>query len=110
MSPTSLRVPRAGSGAGDYTLTVATSVEATPVTSNPYKIIFIGPVSVGAITLSTNEANAASSYSVPLTLGNTGALAAGSGSITLQFPDNTAVPAGIAANQMTVNGTVVNAA
>ncbi len=93
--------------AGDYTLTVATSVEATPVTSNPYTIIFIGPVSAGAITLSTNEANAASSYTVPLILGNTGALANGSGSITLQFPDNTAVPAGITANQITINGTVV---
>lgn len=96
--------------AGDYTLTVATSVEATPVTSNPYTIIFIGPVSVGAITLSTDEANATSSYTVPLTLGNTGALAVGSGSITLQFPDNTAVPAGITANQITVNGTVANTA
>jgi hypothetical protein len=94
--------------AGDYTLTVATSVEATPVTSNPYTITFIGPVSVGTITLSTNEANATSSYTVPLTLGNSGALTAGSGTITLQFPDNTAVPANIAANQMTVNGTAVN--
>ncbi|MGH7598831.1 MAG: T9SS type A sorting domain-containing protein [bacterium] len=94
--------------AGNYTLTVATSVEASPVTSSPYAIQSAGPMSLGAITLSINEANAMSSYTVPLTLGSSGALAAGSGTITLQFPDNTAVPSGIAANQISVNGTTVS--
>ncbi|MGH7452565.1 MAG: hypothetical protein ACRENG_14555, partial [bacterium] len=55
------------SNAGDYTLTVATSVENTLVPSNPYTIQFVGTVSVGVIALSTNEANATSSYTVPLT-------------------------------------------
>jgi hypothetical protein len=94
--------------AGDYTLTVATSVEATPVNSHPYTIEFVGPVSAGAVTLSTNEANAASSFTVPLTFGNNGALTAGSGTITLQFPDNTLVPSSIAANEITVNGTAAS--
>jgi hypothetical protein len=92
------------SSAGDYTLAVATSVENTAVTSNSYTIEALSPVGVGNITLSTNEANATSSYTVPLTLGNNGALTSGNGTITIQFPDNTFVPNSIAANQITVNG------
>ncbi|MDZ7311465.1 MAG: hypothetical protein ONB45_09305 [candidate division KSB1 bacterium] len=92
--------------AGYYTLTVATSVENTPVASSPYFIESTGSVGVGTIALSTNEANGTSSYTVPLTLGNLGALSADSGTITVQFPDNTFVPGDIAANQITVNGVV----
>ena len=95
--------------AGNYTLTVATSVENAAVTSNSYTIELVGPVIVGAISLSSNEANATSSCTVPITLGTNGALTAGSGAITIQFPDNTSVPSSISASQITVNGTAASA-
>ena len=95
--------------AGNYTLLVFTSVENTAVVSNPYNIVFVGPVTVGAISLSNNEVNTNSSYTVPITLGSTGALTAGSGTITLQFPANTSVPSSITASQITVNGTAASA-
>jgi hypothetical protein len=95
--------------AGDYTLTVATSVETAPTASNSYTIEFVGPVSVGTIALSNNEANATGDYTVPLTLGSSGALAAGNGTITLQFPDNTFVPANLKADKITVNGAAASA-
>jgi len=95
--------------AGNYTLTAATNVESAAMTSNLYTIEFVGAVTVGVITLSTHEANANSSYTVPLTLGSSGALAAGSGTITIQFPNNTSVPGSITASQITVNGTAATA-
>ncbi len=62
-----------------------------------------GAVAVGNITQSNNEANANASYTIPLTLGSAGAMASG-GTFTLQFPNNTFVPASIATSQVTVNG------
>ena len=88
---------------GNYTLTVATSVETTPVASTPYKII--GRVIVGAITVNPPFASSNAGYTIPLTLSNNGALAAGSDVISFRFPAGTTVPNGMAANQITVNGT-----
>jgi hypothetical protein len=96
--------------AGNYTLTVATSVENTAITSNEYTVELVGPVSIGTVALSTNEANTNSSYSIPLTLGSNGALTAGNGTIAIKFPDNTSVPSSISASQITVNGVAASAA
>ncbi len=63
-----------------------------------------GAVIVGSITLATGEANTNASYTIPLTLGSTGALATGTDTITLQFPNNTLVPSSIASSQVSVNG------
>ncbi len=63
-----------------------------------------GAVVVGTISLSNSEANTNASYTIPLTLGSSGALASGSGTITIQFPNNTHVPSSIAASQVSVNG------
>jgi hypothetical protein len=95
--------------AGNYTLSVATSVEVNATTSNAYAISLNSSLTVGSVTLSTNEANAGASYTIPLTLGSSGALGAGSGTITIQFPNNTFVPAGIATNQVTVGGVAASA-
>ncbi|MDZ7359894.1 MAG: hypothetical protein ONB46_04100 [candidate division KSB1 bacterium] len=65
------------------------------------------PITVNGLSVAPNEANTAGSYTIPFTLGNQGALTAGSETITIQFPANTSVPSSIAANQMTVNGTAV---
>jgi hypothetical protein len=86
----------------NYTLTVATSVETTPITSNPYKIV--GRIIVGTIAVSPAFASSNASYTVPLTLSNNGALTAGSGLLGFRFPIGTTVPNGILANQITVNG------
>ncbi|MGH7490970.1 MAG: FlgD immunoglobulin-like domain containing protein [bacterium] len=94
--------------AGNYTLTVATSVETAPVTSNAYSISPLIFFTVGTVSLSTHEANSNASYTIPLTLGSSGALNAGSGTLTIQFPDNTFVPGSIATNQITVNGVAAN--
>jgi len=94
---------------GNYTLTAATSVETAPTTSNSYAIALGTSLTVGTISFSTNEANTSFNCTIPLTLGSGGALSAGSGTITVQFPDNTFVPGGIAANQVTVNGASASA-
>jgi hypothetical protein len=87
----------------DYTLTVATSVEATPVISNPYKII--GRVVLGAVTVNPPYASANAIYTIPMTLSSNGALAANTGVLNFRFPAGTTVPNSIAANHVTVNGT-----
>jgi hypothetical protein len=90
---------------GNYTLTVATSVEGTAVTSNPYKIV--GRVGIGAVVIGPTNANANASYTIPLTLASIGALAANVDAISFRFPEGTIVPAAIPAGQITVNGTPV---
>lgn len=88
---------------GDYTLTVATSVETTPINSNPYKII--GRVVLDAIMVSPANASTNAAYTIPLTLSVNGALTAGSGVIGFRFPIGTIVPSGITPNSIAVNGT-----
>jgi hypothetical protein len=87
----------------DYTLTVATSVEATPGISNPYKII--GRVLLGPITLNPPYASSNAIYTIPLTLSSNGALAAGAGVLNFRFPAGTTVPSSITASHITVDGT-----
>jgi hypothetical protein len=87
----------------DYTLTVATSVEATPVISNPYKII--GRVVLGPVTVNPPYASANAIYTIPMTLSSNGALAANTGALNFRFPAGTTVPSSITANHVTVNGT-----
>ncbi len=67
------------------------------------------PVSVGAVTLSANEANANAQYTIPLALSDNGALAAGSGMINMVFPDNTFVPGNVAAGEVLIDGTPASA-
>ncbi len=61
-------------------------------------------LAVGNITVASNEVNANATYTIPLTLSKNGALAAGVGVINFIFPDNTFVPANIAANAVTIDG------
>ena len=59
---------------------------------------------IGNITVTSNEVNANAMYSIPLTLSKGGALAAGAGMINFIFPENTFVPANLAASAVTVDG------
>ncbi|MDZ7291487.1 MAG: T9SS type A sorting domain-containing protein [candidate division KSB1 bacterium] len=88
---------------GSYTLTVATSIETTPVTSNPYRII--ERVAIGAVTTNPTSANANASYLIPLTLAGSGALTAGVDVLGFRFPEGTIVPNNITAAQIIINGT-----
>lgn len=88
---------------GNYTLTVATSIEGTTVTSNPYKII--ERLVIGAVTVNPPNANNNASYTIPLTLASGGALTANIGVISFRFPDGTSVPNAITASQISINGT-----
>jgi len=92
----------------NYTLTVATSVETTPVTSNSYKII--GRVVVGDVTVNPAFASTNAIYTIPLTLSSNGAMIAGSDGISFRFPAGTTVPNGIVASQIKVNGTAATTA
>jgi len=72
------------------------------------------PVTINGVNVTPNEANTAGSYTISLTLGDQGALTAGSptaagGAITIRFPANTSVPNSVAANQITINGTAAAA-
>ncbi|GEM_PF-1269913 len=102
-SPTGVAAICNPSTISDYTLAVSTSVEATPVISNPYKII--GRVQLGPITVNPPYASSNAIYTIPLTLSSNGALAAGAGVLNFRFPAGTTVPSSIAANHVTVNGT-----
>jgi hypothetical protein len=62
------------------------------------------PVVVGNVTVTPTTASQTAAYSIPLTLGATGALTAGSSTITVVWPNGTTVPAAIANTAVTVNG------
>jgi FlgD Ig-like domain len=92
--------------AANYTLAVQTSAQPVDATSPAYTITPAGvaPVSVGTVVLTTDVANTTAGYTIPLTLGASGALTGGTGTITITWPNDTVVPASIASNAVTVNG------
>ncbi|MDZ7291486.1 MAG: T9SS type A sorting domain-containing protein [candidate division KSB1 bacterium] len=85
-----------------YTLTVKTSVETTPVPSNPYHIA--GRVVIGDVLVAPPQVGAPASYTIPLTLGSNGGLSGGVDVISFRFPAGTIVPNNMPANQITVDG------
>jgi hypothetical protein len=90
------------SAIGSYTLTVKTSVESTPVTSNSYRLS--ERLAVGNVLVAPSQLSAPASYTIPLTLANNGELAAGN-ILTFRFPAGTVIPNSISASQVTVKGT-----
>lgn len=87
---------------GGYTLTVQTSVETAPVISQNYYIA--DPLIVGSVLAAPQQISSPASYTIPLTLANLGALAAGVDEIAFAFPVGTTVPNNIPANQIFVDG------
>jgi hypothetical protein len=87
---------------GNYTMTVNTSVETTPVVSNSYRIT--NQLVLGNVLVAPSQVSAPASYTIPLTLGSNGGLAAGVDVLTFIFPTGTVVPSSIPANQITVDG------
>ena len=100
-----LSAPAASVGTGSGLMVCADNSSASDIWYNLLAITNSSPVTIGAITASPTEANANATYTIPLTLSDTGALTAGAGIMTLTFPSNTFVPASIAAGNITVNGT-----
>lgn len=90
--------------AGNYTLIVRTSAQPVDATSPAYAIAAPVPVVVGNITVAPDSIGKTASYSIPVTLGTNGALAAGSGTITVTWPNDTQIPASIAVSNVSVNG------
>jgi len=87
-----------------------TTIDNTATSEIWYRLLPISGASslvVGNIAVSLNEVNANASYTIPLTLSNNGALAAGAGVINFIFPDNTYVPSNMAPSAVTVAGTPV---
>ena len=67
-------------------------------------------VSAAVVTPAPNTAGAAAAYTVAFNVGATGALVAGTSTITVTFPSGTIVPPAIAAASVTVNGTALTVA
>ncbi|MGD9486463.1 MAG: FlgD immunoglobulin-like domain containing protein [Calditrichaceae bacterium] len=92
-----------------YTLQVKTSAEPTNITSNSYAISSTGPVTGITATLTSYVVNATTQNTINFRVGASGALSAGSGTITITFPFNTLVPSSITASNVTVaNGAAAN--
>lgn len=91
---------------GNYTIQARTSVETTLVTSIPYPIgTATTTVTPAVVTPDPNTVDNGAEYTIDFNVGGQGALTAGSGTITLIFPNNTTVPFSMAAANVTVNGT-----
>jgi hypothetical protein len=65
------------------------------------------PLTIGEVTVASNEVNANAAYTIPLTLSNAGALTANNGVLHFRFPGSTLVPDTMAASQVLVNGVPV---
>jgi len=81
--------------AGFYTLDLSTSKEAVIVASNPYEITSSAPLTSATLTPTSSIAGNASGYRLQFALGSAGALTASSGTFTIVFPNDTAVPEGL---------------
>jgi len=64
-----------------------------------------GPLTINSVTVSPTTASLAAAYTINLSLGASGGLAAGVGTLTITWPNGTTVPATMSASQVTVNGT-----
>jgi FlgD Ig-like domain len=62
------------------------------------------PLTIGAVTVASNEVNANATYTIPLTLSSAGGLSANNGVLHFRFPGSTNVPDTMAASQVLVNG------
>lgn len=62
------------------------------------------PLTIGEVTVASDEVNANATYTIPLTLSSVGALTANSGVLHFRFPASTLVPDIMAASQVLVNG------
>jgi len=94
----------------NYSLTAKTSAQSLDAISPLYAIGsgVITPVTIGAIAVSPDTVSRPASYTIPITLGATGGLPAGAGTITIAWPNDFMLPAAMANATVTVNG--VNAA
>jgi hypothetical protein len=92
--------------AGDYTLKARTSAQATDAVSPEYDITNpqAAPVALGNITATPDTTQRTASYKIPITLGASGALTGGSGTITVTWPSDTQLPATMAKSAVKVNG------
>jgi hypothetical protein len=92
--------------AATYTLTLATSAETTPITSNAFTFFDGTSLSPASVDIDPNTVNTASEYTVSARLGVGGGLTGGVDHIFLDFADDTIVPASIATGDVLVdNGT-----
>ncbi len=91
--------------AGDYTLQARTNVQAVFATSPIYKITnpTATPVALGNIVVTPDTTQRTASYKIPITLGASGALTGGSGTITVTWPNDTQLPATIAKSAAKIN-------
>ena len=96
--------------AANYTLIAKTTAQPLDAASPLYAIGagVITPVTIGAVAVNPDTVNRPASYTIPLTLGVTGGLTAGAGTITITWPNDFTLPATMANTTVTVNG--VNAA
>jgi hypothetical protein len=92
--------------AANYTLMVQTSAQPRDAISPAYAIAPApqAGVTVGTVVVTPDMANNTASYSIPITLGASGALSGGTGTLTITWPNDTMVPAAIANSEVTVNG------
>lgn len=88
---------------GSYSLDVKSSVETTYITSNSYSISNLGAVGVATPILSSTEANAIAENRILFQVdAGGGALTAGSGTISVYFPDNTSIPVSISTSNVEI--------
>jgi len=87
-----------------YKLSVSTNTDTTPVQSSQYQIT---GTSVANLVVAADPKAQSAPTEITLTFvtSPTGALAAGSGTIRVDFPDGMTVPSSVPSGQVTVNGT-----
>ncbi len=91
---------------GDYTLKARTSVQSTDAISPIYKITGtnVTPIVLGNIAVTPDTTQRTASYKIPITLGASGALTGGSGTIKVIWPSDTQLPGTMAKSAVKVNG------
>jgi hypothetical protein len=87
---------------GSYSLRVATSKQPNYSSSNTYSVVGTAIVNPSVVVDPARQGMAAQ-YQVTFTSSPTGALAAGSGRITVEFPAGTTIPASLPASGVRVN-------
>lgn len=89
---------------GSKTLTVSSNLQPTAGTSTSYTVNNASSLTAASVINEPTTINSISQYTVGFALGNSGALTAEIGTVTVKFPVGTNVPSSISTNAVTVNG------
>ncbi len=93
------------SASGDKTLSVSSNIEPTATVSNNYTLQSSSTLTAANVISSPSTVEATAGYTITFNVGDSSALTANTDTVTMVFPEDTALPSFIDTNNVQINST-----